>query len=133
MIDLEGLAGHRGSAFGWVGQQWEGKHVSEAPEQPRTEHFVNLLAIAWRDANRRGGAGGDVGGGGGVGGGGVGGGGVGGSAGGAGEGGDGGGRGWLFIEDEDTHIGGVTVPASLFAVLRCAPLVVRAGQPTPEP
>ena len=28
MIDLEGLAGHRGSAFGWVGQQWEGKHVS---------------------------------------------------------------------------------------------------------
>ena len=29
MIDLEGLAGHRGSAFGWVGQQWEGKQVSE--------------------------------------------------------------------------------------------------------
>ena len=109
MIDLEGLAGHRGSAFGWVGQQWEGKQVSEAPEQPKTEHFVNLLAIAWRDINRRSGKEG-------------GGGGEGGAGGGA-----GGGRGWLFIEDEDTHIGGVTLPASLFAVLRCAPLVVRVG------
>ena len=72
MIDLEGLAGHRGSAFGWVGQQWEGKQVSEAPEQPKTEHFVNLLAIAWRDINRRsgkeGGGGGEGGAGGGAGG-----------------------------------------------------------------
>ena len=122
MIDLEGLAGHRGSAFGWVGQQWEGKQVSEAPEQPRTEHFVNLLAIAWRDANRQGGKGGKGGGGGG-GGGAV----AGGEGEGGAEGGAGGGRGWLFIEDEDTHIGGVTLPMSLFAVLRCAPLVVRVG------
>lgn len=33
IIDLEGLANHKGSAFGWIG---------EAP-QPSTEHFENLL------------------------------------------------------------------------------------------
>ena len=34
-------------------------------------------------------------------------------------------RGWIFVEDEDTHIGGVTLPANLYAMLRCAPLIVR--------
>ena len=104
VIDLEGLAGHRGSAFGWVGQRWEGKTTDEAPEQPSSEHFANLLAVAWRDANR------DH---------------HGGQVAAAGGGGGGGGRGWLFVEDEDTHIGGVTLPASVYALLRCAPLVVR--------
>ena len=99
--------------------------MSQGPSQPRTEHFVNLLAMSWRDANRSKGGGGKGGVDGGVDGGG---GGEGGGEGGAeGEGGGEGGRGWLFIEDEDTHIGGVTLPMSLFAVLRCAPLVVRVG------
>lgn len=38
VIDLEGVARHRGSAFGWVG------HSST---QPPSEHFSNLLAIQW--------------------------------------------------------------------------------------
>lgn len=33
VIDLEGLANHKGSAFGWIGQE----------KQPSTEHFENLL------------------------------------------------------------------------------------------
>lgn len=33
VIDLENLANHKGSAFGWIGQQ----------KQPSTEHFENLL------------------------------------------------------------------------------------------
>ncbi|KAJ8609845.1 hypothetical protein CTAYLR_008138 [Chrysophaeum taylorii] len=36
ILDLEGLANHRGSAFGWVS------------EQPSTEAFENEVAMAWR-------------------------------------------------------------------------------------
>ncbi len=45
VIDLEALANHKGSAFGWLGEQ----------EQPSTEHFENLLAAALRalDPQRR--------------------------------------------------------------------------------
>lgn len=95
VIDLEGLAAHRGSAFGWVGQAWHGRAPSDAPDQPTTEHFGNLLALAWRAANQAGAHPST------------------------------GGRGWLFLEDEDTHIGGATLPAALYAMLRCAPLIVR--------
>ena len=80
IIDLEGLAQHRGSAFGWVGQRWRGRTTNEAPEQPSTEHFGNLVAMAWRRANAHTSRGH---------------------------------RGWVFVEDEDTHIGGVTLPANL--------------------
>lgn len=38
VIDLEGIAHHKGSAFGAIGQ----------PEQPKNEHFTNLLFWAWR-------------------------------------------------------------------------------------
>jgi tRNA 2-selenouridine synthase len=38
VIDLEGLAHHKGSAFGWLGEL----------EQPSTEHFENLLAFELR-------------------------------------------------------------------------------------
>ena len=143
VIDLEGLAQHRGSAFGWVGQQWQGKAPSDAPDQPTTEHFGNLLALEWREVNRKSpaataaaaeatdaayGAGT--------------------SAAASTNAEDGAAtsaagraaavdclrpsaseasssRGWVFLEDEDTHIGGVTLPAGLYAMLRCAPLVVR--------
>jgi len=37
VIDLEGMACHKGSAFGALGQQ----------PQPVTEHFENMLAIEW--------------------------------------------------------------------------------------
>ncbi len=37
VIDLEGLAHHKGSAFGALGEK----------PQPRTEHFENLLALEW--------------------------------------------------------------------------------------
>lgn len=37
VIDLEGLANHKGSAFGALGQ----------PPQPTSEHFANLLAYDW--------------------------------------------------------------------------------------
>jgi len=37
IIDLEGLANHAGSAFGWVGRE----------PQPTSEHFSNLVACAW--------------------------------------------------------------------------------------
>jgi tRNA 2-selenouridine synthase len=45
VIDLEQLANHKGSAFGWLGEQ----------EQPSTEHFENLLAAELRglDPKRR--------------------------------------------------------------------------------
>jgi tRNA 2-selenouridine synthase len=45
ILDLEGLANHKGSAFGWIG---------EAP-QPSTEHYENLIAQALRgmDHSRR--------------------------------------------------------------------------------
>jgi tRNA 2-selenouridine synthase len=38
VIDLEGLANHKGSAFGALGQ----------PPQPTSEHFTNLLFNEWR-------------------------------------------------------------------------------------
>jgi tRNA 2-selenouridine synthase len=38
VVDLEGLANHRGSSFGGLGQ----------PQQPSTEHYENLLASALR-------------------------------------------------------------------------------------
>ncbi len=38
VIDLEGLANHRGSAFGGIGQ----------PTQPTVEQFENLLFLQWR-------------------------------------------------------------------------------------
>lgn len=38
VLDLEALAGHRGSAFGGIG----------LPPQPTQEHFENLLAVAWQ-------------------------------------------------------------------------------------
>ncbi len=38
VIDLEGLAHHKGSAFGALGQ----------PDQPSTEHFENLLFDQWK-------------------------------------------------------------------------------------
>jgi tRNA 2-selenouridine synthase len=45
IIDLEGLANHKGSAFGWIGEN----------QQPTTEHFENLLHAALRqiDPSRR--------------------------------------------------------------------------------
>jgi tRNA 2-selenouridine synthase len=39
IIDLEGLAGHRGSAFGGIGR----------PPQPKVEQFENNLYYEWRD------------------------------------------------------------------------------------
>ena len=92
VIDLEGLAHHRGSAFGWCGN----------PEQPSNELFANRVAMAWREAAMAA----------------------------AGGGGDGGGgaapaRGWVFLEDEDSHIGACETPPGVYAALRCAPLVVR--------
>lgn len=44
VVDLEGIANHKGSAFGGLGQ----------PDQPSTEHFENLLwnAIRKMDPNR---------------------------------------------------------------------------------
>jgi len=45
VIDLEGLANHKGSSFGWIGEN----------DQPSVEHFENLLFDAFRqiDPNRR--------------------------------------------------------------------------------
>ena len=41
VLDLEGLANHRGSSYGALGM----------PPQPTTEHFENLLAMAWKRLN----------------------------------------------------------------------------------
>ena len=41
IIDLEGLANHKGSAFGSLGQ----------PPQPSTEHFSNILFDEWKKIN----------------------------------------------------------------------------------
>ncbi|HDP75846.1 MAG TPA: tRNA 2-selenouridine(34) synthase MnmH [Bacteroidales bacterium] len=41
VVDLEGLANHKGSAFGWINQ----------PKQPTTEHFENLLFNELRKLN----------------------------------------------------------------------------------
>jgi tRNA 2-selenouridine synthase len=43
VIDLEGIANHKGSAFGWLGQS----------EQPSTEHFVNILFDDWKRLNKQ--------------------------------------------------------------------------------
>lgn len=45
VVDLEGLANHKGSAFGWIGEH----------EQPQTEHFENLLfdSIRHLDKSKR--------------------------------------------------------------------------------
>ena len=45
IIDFEGLANHKGSSYGAIGQR----------PQPSTEHFENLLFAQWRqlDSNRR--------------------------------------------------------------------------------
>ena len=96
VIDLEGLAAHSGSAFGWVGRP---------PAQPTSEHFGNLVAMQWvaltspprervsagsnadddceKKAPR-----------------------------------------WIFIEDEGPHVGKCSVDPGLFARMRHAPLVV---------
>ena len=42
VIDLEGLANHKGSAFGSLGQ----------PPQPSTEQFANILFDEWKQINR---------------------------------------------------------------------------------
>ncbi|MDA3821574.1 MAG: tRNA 2-selenouridine(34) synthase MnmH [Bacteroidales bacterium] len=39
VIDLEGIANHKGSAFGSIGQD----------KQPQNEHFTNLLYWQWKD------------------------------------------------------------------------------------
>ena len=39
VIDLEGLAHHKGSAFGFIGQK----------KQPTSEHFENILGAKWLD------------------------------------------------------------------------------------
>ena len=41
VIDMEGLANHKGSAFGALGQM----------PQPSTEHFANILYSAWSNTN----------------------------------------------------------------------------------
>ncbi len=43
VIDLEGLANHKGSAFGALGQ----------PPQPSSEHFSNLLYDQWRKTDEK--------------------------------------------------------------------------------
>lgn len=42
VIDLEGLANHKGSAFGSLGQS----------SQPSSEHFTNLLFQVWNEADK---------------------------------------------------------------------------------
>ena len=96
VIDLEGLAAHSGSAFGWVGRP---------PAQPTSEHFGNLVAMQWvaltsppmdkvsagsnapsDDSNKA--------------------------------------PRWIFVEDEGPHVGKCSVDPGLFARMRHAPLVV---------
>lgn len=43
VIDLEGIANHKGSAFGALGQ----------PPQPSSEHFSNMLFNLWRNVDER--------------------------------------------------------------------------------
>lgn len=78
VIDLEGLAEHRGSTFGWCAQR----------AQPTSEHYNNLVATEWARSrslpNTQ----------------------------------------WVFIEDEDDHVGSCMVPKGMYCMLRLAPLVV---------
>ena len=102
VIDLEGLAAHSGSAFGWVGRP---------PAQPTSEHFGNLVAMQWvaltsppmdkvsagsnadddeyekKDDSKKAPR-------------------------------------WIFVEDEGPHVGKCSVDPGLFARMRHAPLVV---------
>ena len=102
VIDLEGLAAHSGSAFGWVGRP---------PAQPTSEHFGNLVAMQWvaltsppmdkvsagsnadddeyekNDDSKKAPR-------------------------------------WIFVEDEGPHVGKCSVDPGLFARMRHAPLVV---------
>jgi tRNA 2-selenouridine synthase len=100
VIDLEGLASHSGSAFGWVGRP---------PCQPTSEHFANLVAMEWvrlaeqinkaetltetDEASPS-------------------------SA-----------WGWIFLEDEGPHVGKCSVDPGLFQRMRMAPLVVNVVAP----
>lgn len=43
VLDLEGFANHKGSAFGYLGQE----------PQPTTEHFANLLFDEWRKMDKK--------------------------------------------------------------------------------
>ena len=99
VIDLEGLAAHSGSAFGWVGRP---------PAQPTSEHFANLVAMRWvaltteerasADASDASAAGSSS-------------------------------SPWIFIEDEGPHVGKCSVDPGLFARMRHAPLVVNVVAP----
>ena len=107
VIDLEGLAAHSGSAFGWVGRP---------PAQPTSEHFGNLVAMQWvaltsppmdkvsagsnadddeyekNDDSKKAPR-------------------------------------WIFVEDEGPHVGKCSVDPGLFARMRHAPLVVNVVAP----
>ena len=76
VLDLEGLASHRGSAFGWIGQR----------PQPSKEQYALNVAMAWRafDPTRV-----------------------------------------VFVEDEGSSVGKVSVPPLLYAAMRRAPLIVK--------
>lgn len=80
VIDLEGLAHHKGSVFG---------HLGEGP-QPSSEHFRNMLAVRWSrlDPDR-----------------------------------------FAFVEDEESRIGTVHLPALIYKQMREAPVVVRLVVP----
>ena len=112
VLDLEGLAAHSGSAFGWVGRP---------PEQPTSEHFSNLVSMEWvaltrpafldsREDDERDrfeiAAGDDA----------------------RDEGQTSKPR-WIFIEDEGPHVGKCSVDPGLFARMRHAPLVVNVVAP----
>ena len=96
VIDLEGLAAHSGSAFGWVGRP---------PEQPTSEHFGNLVAMQWvaltSPPMERGAAGSNA----------------------PSDDSKKAPR-WIFVEDEGPHVGKCSVDPGLFARMRHAPLVV---------
>ena len=97
VIDLEGLAAHSGSAFGWVGRP---------PEQPTSEHFGNLVAMQWvaltSPPTDKVSAGSNA----------------------ADDDSDKTAPRWIFVEDEGPHVGKCSVDPGLFARMRHAPLVV---------
>ena len=97
VIDLEGLAAHSGSAFGWVGRP---------PEQPTSEHFGNLVAMQWvaltSPPTDKVSAGSNA----------------------ADDDSDKKAPRWIFVEDEGPHVGKCSVDPGLFARMRHAPLVV---------
>ena len=97
VIDLEGLAAHSGSAFGWVGRP---------PAQPTSEHFGNLVAMQWvaltSPPTDKVSAGSNA----------------------ADDDSDKKAPRWIFVEDEGPHVGKCSVDPGLFARMRHAPLVV---------